>query len=412
MSDDQSTNGGSWYDHLPWLILFRCFRPAVGVRMLVLGAGGIVANVAGWRILYQLFKGSEDSAISGLRTAVDLQSGVWPHWPWAPGMQGTSATDSLQASIGTPSIVDEFMRPLTMLVNSDVSFVGFTFALLCILWAVLVWSYFGAAMTRTAALRLCRDEPASWSDVGGFSLNKFPSFFAAPLFPLLGILLAMIPVALLGLIANIPAVGMFITGLLFPIALLCGLFMTIIAIGYLFGWPFMWSTISTEGTDAFDALSRAYAYVYQRPLHYLFYAVVAMVLGSLGYFVVNLFANGVACFTIWAASWGMSDELLGPIHSYLAGGGSAELGWGASLIVFWVQCVKLIATGYLASYFWTATTAIYLLLRRDVDATEMNEVYLTDEEETYSLPSLTTNDAGETAAPATGTSDDSGSDVE
>jgi len=33
--------------------------------------------------------------------------------------------------------------------------------------------------------------------------------------------------------------------------------------------------------DSFDALSRSYAYVFQRPLHYLFYALVAAVFGAL-----------------------------------------------------------------------------------------------------------------------------------
>ena len=35
--------------------------------------------------------------------------------------------------------------------------------------------------------------------------------------------------------------------------------------------------------------------------------------------------------------------------------------------------------GYLFSYFWTASTAIYYLLRRDIDATEMDEVYIEEE---------------------------------
>ena len=46
------------------------------------------------------------------------------------------------------------------------------------------------------------------------------------------------------------------------------------------------------------------------------------------------------------------------------------------MIRFWAGCVKLLAVGYLFSYFWTASTAIYFLLRHDVDATEMDEVFL------------------------------------
>jgi hypothetical protein len=48
------------------------------------------------------------------------------------------------------------------------------------------------------------------------------------------------------------------------------------------------------------------------------------------------------------------------------------------------------------SYFWTATTAIYFLLRRDVDATEMDEVFLDEDqgEPAEGLPSLRTDEAG------------------
>jgi hypothetical protein len=57
--------------------------------------------------------------------------------------------------------------------------------------------------------------------------------------------------------------------------------------------------------------------------------------------------------------------------------------------------VKLLAVGFLFSYFWSASTAIYLLMRRKVDSTEMDEVALDDEQETtYGLPPLKTDSAG------------------
>jgi hypothetical protein len=69
-------------------------------------------------------------------------------------------------------------------------------------------------------------------------------------------------------------------------------------------------------------------------------------------------------------------------------------GTGAAIIRFWVLCVKLLAMGFVFSYFWTAASAIYLLLRRDVDATEMDEVFLEEEEQTYGLPPLKLDSAG------------------
>ena len=80
--------------------------------------------------------------------------------------------------------------------------------------------------------------------------------------------------------------------------------MTILLAGVLLGWPLMWATISVEGTDSFDALNRTYAYVFQRPLRYLFYAIVAAVIGWLGWIVVENFAASVIWLASWAASWG------------------------------------------------------------------------------------------------------------
>jgi len=56
----------------------------------------------------------------------------------------------------------------------------------------------------------------------------------------------------------------------------------------------------------------------------------------------------------------------------------------------------MLAVGFLYSYFWTASTCIYLLLRRDADATEMDEVFLEDDdvERSGSLPPLGTDKAG------------------
>ena len=100
-----------------------------------------------------------------------------------------------------------------------------------------------------------------------------------------------------------------------------------------------------EGSDSFDALSRSYAYTFQRPLHYLFYAAVAGLFGWLERILVQNFAAAVISMTNWAASWAAGDvESDPPCKAGSAGG------W---LICFWIGCVKLLAVGFL-----------FLLLRR------------------------------------------------
>jgi hypothetical protein len=252
---------------------------------------------------------------------------------------------------------------------------------------VAVWAFFGAAICRIAAVQLAAGEQVGWGSALRYACRKWPSYFAAPLLPLGGVLLAAIPVMVLGLVMRV--LSLWLGVLLWPLVLVAGLLMVLLLLGLLFGWPLMWATISAEGTDSFDALSRSYAYTFQRPLHYLFYAFVAGFIGWLGWLLVQNFAAGVVWMGYWAAGWGCRSD---QINALLGSGG----GRSVAFIHFWAGCVKLLAVGYLFSYFWTAATAIYLLLRRDVDATEMDEVFLDADlsEQSVGLPAITTDQAG------------------
>jgi hypothetical protein len=174
--------------------------------------------------------------------------------------------------------------------------------------------------------------------------------------------------------------------IVWPFLLVDGLLMALLLLGLLFGWPLMWANISVEGVDSFDAVGRAYNYVFQRPLHYLFYAMVAGVLGALGWLLVWNFVAAVVALTYGAAAWGAGSGNIEAVVSR-----SPDLGalgaFTAWLIAFWVQGLKLLGVGFLFSYFWTASTAIYFLLRRDADATEMDEVCPEEEPSPAPAPS-------------------------
>ena len=155
-------------------------------------------------------------------------------------------------------------------------------------------------------------------------------------------------------------------------------------LGLIFGWPLMISAIATEGSDSFDALSRTYAYIYQRPLHYLFYVCLAILFGMLGWFFLVFFANFALETTQWIANW----VVLG------ANGESAALRGSFAVIRCWNVIFKLLIMGFSATYFWTAAVAIYLLLRRDTDAVELDEVYIPSEATPRGLPKIVTDEQG------------------
>jgi hypothetical protein len=61
---------------------------------------------------------------------------------------------------------------------------------------------------------------------------------------------------------------------------------------------------------------------------------------------------------------------------------------GAGMVTFWLCLIFLLVVGFAYSYFWSASSIIYLLMRRKVDDTELDEVHLEDEdlEEPYTPP--------------------------
>ena len=87
-----------------------------------------------------------------------------------------------------------------------------------------------------------------------------------------------------------------------PLVLLAGLIMAIILVG-LVGWPMMYATISAEGSDSFDALSRSYSYVLSNPWQYIWYSLVALAYGA----VVVFFVGFMGSLMVYLGKWGVSQ---------------------------------------------------------------------------------------------------------
>jgi hypothetical protein len=230
--------------------------------------------------------------------------------------------------------------------------------------------------------------------VAGFVRPRWFSYFFAPLLIVLATFLAAVFLAVVGLLlrAETGEVGILAAGILWPLVLLGGFMMAFLLIVLFFGWPLMWGAISAEGTDSFGALSHALSYTCQRPLRYLLYGAAAAAIGVLGLYLVGLFHFYILALSKWGISWGSGAGRLEAVVSETKFGMVGQAGvW---LIDFWTGCVTTLALAYVFTYFWTATTIIYFLLRRLVDATELDEVYLAEEHAPHSLPPLKTGPDG------------------
>jgi hypothetical protein len=65
---------------------------------------------------------------------------------------------------------------------------------------------------------------------------------------------------------------------------------------------------------------------------------------------------------------------------------------GAGMVGFWMTLLFMVMLGFMYSYFWTASSMIYLLMRKKVDEVEVDEIYTEEEviEEPVSPPKLST----------------------
>ena len=271
------------------------------------------------------------------------------------------------------------------------------FALIYTAWFLFLWSVLGGAISRIAAVHVARDEKISVRQALTFSGSKLLSFIFAPVIPVLiilgiGALIGVVSLVLL----HIPYAGPIAVGLLFFLALLGGFVVTLVTLGTLGGFNLMYPTVAVEGSDSFDAISRSFSYVFARPWRMLWYTLVAVVYGAICYlfvrffvwmmlsatwFFVNWFLTGQPR-TYWPAIWPQPHDPLWPMP-YSPDYDSLK--WtdkvGAGLIVWWVYLVIGLVGAFAISFYFSANTIIYYLMRREVDATELDDVYVEETED-------------------------------
>jgi hypothetical protein len=284
----------------------------------------------------------------------------------------------------------KFVDPVARLFDASLSGAQAGYFAFGILWMLLIWGFYGGAITRIAVVRLGREEHLSLGEALGHVRRKLLSYIVSPLFPLLGVVLLALPIYLLGLLMRWDA-GVLAAGLLWLFVLLAGLGMAILLVGTLFGWPLMWGVISSEQHgDAFEAFSRSFSYTFGRPLHYLFYAVLATLFGGLSWLAVYHVSEFVILVSRLPVEIGAGPQRWSTLellidHPVPTASPEVAGGW---LIGSFESVVRTIATAFAYSFFWCQVAAVYLLLRRDVDQTEFDEVFVEREDRRYELPEL------------------------
>lgn len=396
-------------DAFPWLNLFRGFEIARDLKKIGLGAIGALLMSIGWLAIAKTFGPQpgkpENSAVAATSDAAARDLAEASRLPWDrpahPGevdeFYSPFRTNGWSRDWTGPSrLVLEPLRklllPVLLLFHSQ----GMSAAgLLMLLWTLLVWSVCGGAITRIASVQIARDGQVGLSESVRFVFGRYFSYLVAPVLPFLGVVAIIAFCALGGLLARVPGLNM-LMGAFWFLALTAGFVISIALFGLAVGWPLMYSAIGAEATDSFDALSRAYSYVLGRSWRYLFYTAVSLAYGALLMTIVVILGYWLVHLSQYAVVWGGGEANLKAYYAYVpeAGGWRNDFGlpqgsdppagtshWTAMLVGFWVHLVLLAILGFAYSYFWSSATIVYFLLRKDVDETEMEEVFMEEEEE-------------------------------
>jgi hypothetical protein len=365
-----------WSDALPWWLLFRAAGAAFSPTVILLAAAGAVATWAGWSMADQLGLAGVDRAADVIAAAKAADALLLPAGaPVAPLAAGGPATWLPAVVDRLPPVVADMSRLLAIPFRPSATLREVAGAAARIGWFVLVWSIFGTAIARHVALKLVGEDAPGIVGATWFGSRKWLPAFNSVLFVLVGILALSVPGAILGLGMRTEW-GLAFAGAVWPLVLLGAVVLAILAVGMVAGWPLMVACVGVERGDSFQAISTAFSYLYQRPLHYAFYALVALLVSIPTLLVAGLFAHATADLAMWATSFGMGHERTATVLDGLAAGGPAAAAWGVKAIGFWTRGLETLLSSFGWGYFWAIATAAYLLLRQDVDGTELDEVVL------------------------------------
>jgi hypothetical protein len=250
-----------------------------------------------------------------------------------------------------------------------------------------VWSFIGGCLARRSIQEFGTRITAPWSDTVSLVRSRWISLAWSTAMPIALILMCCLIPLILGWLSNIPFLGPWVAGLLMIPLVLMSLGVGWCAAVTLFGFPLSVAAIVSEkNADAFDGVSRSAAYAFQKPATLILAVIVAEWLGHFAGGLVSVAVN--TGFSILQAAFN-----LGSLRDLT--------GQGTMLDGLFAGFVPWIVTAFGFSFFWTASSAMYLILRREVDHTEFDMIDMDAPGLPKALPPLPPAPGSESETPTT-----------
>lgn len=268
----------------------------------------------------------------------------------------------------------------------------------------------GGALSRSCVCELGGNIRCGWPDAVGFSLSRASSLVGALIGPILFVTILAFLISIGGLVLlRIPGVNL-IGSVLFGLALICGFVAVIVILLYALGHVMLLPAVAADGSDAVDAIQRAYSYILGKPGRYVVYSLIAIVQGFIVVGIAVAVLAATVTFTLRASSqWAGEDArtMLTQAQAAATQGSNAEarvlreaairqatemgepaptepnatpdrfitFGWGARVIELWLLLPGLCVAGFVMSYVHAAGSTVYLIMRRLNDGQDFAEIW-------------------------------------
>ncbi|UCG55623.1 MAG: hypothetical protein JSU70_12230 [Phycisphaerales bacterium] len=263
----------------------------------------------------------------------------------------------------------------------------FMYSIIFFAIALAVMSITGGAICRIAAMQFAVGERPRLTEAVRYSTKRFTSYFTAPLAPACIIAFIGLFIFVVGLMGNIPYAGELVMAIGMPLVLFAGVLIAVVLIGALAGFNLMFPAVAYENSDSFDSISRSFSYVYAKPWRMGFYTATATAYGAVSYIFVRFFAFLMLWISYRFLQLGVLRDNAKlkaiwpePSFPYFVGAASPTPGnWSAAAAAFLVYLCILAVIGlvvsFVISFYFSANTIIYSLMRNRVDNTELSDIY-------------------------------------
>lgn len=251
-----------------------------------------------------------------------------------------------------------------------------------------VWTGPAGVVSRLAALEYARDDLPTLAEAREMVRSKRKAYFLAPMMPFLFVLFLCALNFIGGLVASVPILGpvlLVFPG--FPLLIASTVVMVFLVVLGVLSFGLMMPAVSVGGKDGFESWSTAYSYVLWGLRRFVCYSVLAGLVGLIAAFLACRLTDLLIYLVIKTVNLGYVGSVewieytLTPTGLKLVPAAGGFMGVISSILVALLLAVRALPLAYVFGYFFTANTIIFLLMRKDQDNIEIEEIYEEVEEE-------------------------------